>query len=855
MPLSESTPSPRKGLTLHGMSFDLRLDSPSSVRIAYTILPDISTQFKQGKFDEIISTFLPLARQEELIDPDILSTLIQALIRSKKNSEAFEIMSIHFDQICEDKNLLQEYIFIASKEGHYPDMETGMLALREIYGANGIHSKIIQAMLIARVSQERIDAYMQKMNMHYGVNSDYEILRAAYNARSWDFAEVLAKRISSSPRNHLLALKTFDRIGNKGKTLNEFSKLNPRDFNQRQTLEIVRIGLKFRHELELSSWLSEAPPELIRVEKLRSQFDRGIAESNHSMAMEAFVQLYKNDGATHRQILKLLRTDASQIHACLNRLFEIGGNDPNMLSLIVEFGEKYRYTKISEKAFHRLDCMALCSHENNHLIDCYVTGATNSGNLNLLQLVYDQVPYLNSKSTKLHEFASYFEQIKNSISPDSNLSDGDESNLVELRLLSHIIRNHSRQLNVSGARPQHALVVNNTLKFGGAERQVVRCLSANNFSKNFVLWNRNVNTYANSFLGTVEKLDVKIYDYSTQSLNDEPPYNSEIEQLLSLIPTTPPFNPGIRTKVRSLVEILKNDNPTTLHLWQDTTNVLGAISGLIAGVPRIVMSARSLPPFAFDNSSFPDKGPNYYFNNRYVRDLYRLLLEQENVYLSHNSENGREKYVEWLGGFEKKMPLLRNGFDFVRDLPAVKNNANHQKIVGVVFRFVEVKQPLLWLEVAQSVFGQNPDVRFKMVGDGPMLETAMNHATSLGISDVVEFMGYRDDIESILPTFDAFLLTSLIEGLPNVLVEAQGHGIPVVSTDAGGARETFLDGRTGILVTEKGVKNLADSVLQILNEPSFRENARTIGRDYVINTFSESVMHRNLESILFGVRE
>ena len=57
-----------------------------------------------------------------------------------------------------------------------------------------------------------------------------------------------------------------------------------------------------------------------------------------------------------------------------------------------------------------------------------------------------------------------------------------------------------------------------------------------------------------------------------------------------------------------------------------------------------------------------------------------------------------------------------------------------------------------------------------------MLETAISHAKALGLEDLVEFSGYRDDVNDILPTFDAFLLTSAIEGLPNVLIEAQSKG-------------------------------------------------------------------------------
>ena len=193
----------------------------------------------------------------------------------------------------------------------------------------------------------------------------------------------------------------------------------------------------------------------------------------------------------------------------------------------------------------------------------------------------------------------------------------------------------------------HAIIVNNSLKFGGAERQVVRCLSTDLFSKDLVVWNSTVNTSMNSFIDEVKELELKIIDYSITKTPPPSVYTNDIDLILSLIPNTSPLNPGMMNKIRNLVGILREERPASLHLWQDTTNVLGAIAGLIAGVPRIVMSARSLPPFALEDSTFPDKGPNYYLNNRYVRVIYKQLLSRENVFLCHNSENGLEKYTEW----------------------------------------------------------------------------------------------------------------------------------------------------------------------------------------------------------------
>jgi glycosyltransferase involved in cell wall biosynthesis len=231
--------------------------------------------------------------------------------------------------------------------------------------------------------------------------------------------------------------------------------------------------------------------------------------------------------------------------------------------------------------------------------------------------------------------------------------------------------------------------------------------------------------------------------------------------------------------------------------------------------------------------------------------MYQKLLSRDNVFLCHNSGNGLEKYTEWLGGYDDKMLLLRNGFDFEKSSSS-RRIKKKTRLVGAVFRFVEVKRPLLWLEVASMVNNMmDEQINFQMIGDGPLLESAIGFAKDLGISDLVEFSGYRDDVKDLVPNFDTFLLTSSIEGLPNVLIEAQSMGVPVVSTNAGGANETFLDSVTGLLVQSSEPEIIAEAVCRILLDREFKNSAETIGRDFVFERFGIDSMHRQLHHILF----
>ena len=138
-----------------------------------------------------------------------------------------------------------------------------------------------------------------------------------------------------------------------------------------------------------------------------------------------------------------------------------------------------------------------------------------------------------------------------------------------------------------------------------------------------------------------------------------------------------------------------------------------------------------------------------------------------------------------------------------------------------------------------------------MVGDGPLLEESMEYARKIDVVDKIEFLGYRDDVVDLLNTFDLFLLTSLVEGLPNVLIEAQAMGIPVVSTNAGGANETFVDGKSGHLITTFEVADIAESVLQVIKDIDFRKDASHHAINHIKSKFSLETMHKNLEKILF----
>jgi glycosyltransferase involved in cell wall biosynthesis len=847
-----SNSSIRSGLSLHGFSIDLRDHTHQKVHFDFDSYPSISKLFQQNADEELYETFLHAALDGHIRKSNDLYLFIRSLLRSRKRDDAIEVMNANQDVVYSNRKIIYEYIVLSSKLGNYPAMTHAIDFLHETFGINGIHSKVLQALIHARFSNDYIQSYIEKMNERYNQDAPYEILRAAFNATDWELALSYVGKLPSTPRNDYLSLRTCYRTGEKEKARKLIEQMIPQKYNHAQILEVIRIGLQIHDASGMDSWFkhSELSEEDMQIELARSQYKNSISELDFDNSFTAFKTLFKIETFTPHQVLMLVRTSNGSPEIPLKRIYKFGQNDPFLLSCVVELSTKYNFKDLAYLAFKRLEAMTLCSDRHSDVFKHYVRAATSSADLNLLSSVYENLSCQAFKGDQLFEFANYFDNIIHYLGEPDDSVYKNETELLEGQLLSVILAEYLPYSTYTAVE-NHALIVNNSLKFGGAERQVVRCLSTDLFTKNVVVWNSTVNISANSFIDEVRALDLEIIDYSIPKTPSPLVYTGDIEHILSLIPKTSPLNPGMMNKIRNLVGILREERPASLHLWQDTTNVLGAIAGLIAGVPRIVMSARSLPPFAIEGSTFPDKGPNYYLNNRYVRVMYKQLLSRPNVFLCHNSENGLEKYTEWLGGFDNKMLLLRNGFDFETST-SIRRIKKKTKLVGVVFRFVEVKRPLLWLKVA-SLVNQIMDeqINFQMIGDGPMLETAIGFANDLGISDLVEFSGYRDDVKDLVPYFDTFLLTSSIEGLPNVLIEAQSMGVPVVSTNAGGANETFIDSVTGLLVQSSEPEIIAGAVCRVLRDRGFKDSAETKGREFVLERFGIDAMHKQLHHILF----
>jgi glycosyltransferase involved in cell wall biosynthesis len=168
--------------------------------------------------------------------------------------------------------------------------------------------------------------------------------------------------------------------------------------------------------------------------------------------------------------------------------------------------------------------------------------------------------------------------------------------------------------------------------------------------------------------------------------------------------------------------------------------------------------------------------------------------------------------------------------------------------IGGVFRFAKDKRPKLWIRFAQYHLAQHPESRFILVGGGDMLSESIELAEELGISHRILFVGASKEVGYWMNKMDVLVLLSRYEGLPNVLIEAQMMGIPVVTTPAGGATECFLDGLTGFSLDCAEMvdfRNVSSYAHQLCIEMDSNHAFHSHGNRFLEANFSIDGMVRN----------
>ena len=298
--------------------------------------------------------------------------------------------------------------------------------------------------------------------------------------------------------------------------------------------------------------------------------------------------------------------------------------------------------------------------------------------------------------------------------------------------------------------------------------------------------------------------------------------------------------------VWQLVRYLRGRQCAVLHSWLHYAVALGAIAGGLAGVPVVVGSLRSERP-----GRFP------WFYPKWQRAIDVLTGPLQTTIIA-NSRAVQEDNRQWALLPKQKLVTIYNGIGTEglqkldegqrRQLKVTLRLPPHEALVGIVGRLSLEKDHATFLAAAERVLQTIDKAVFLIVGDGSLRMWVDSEIQRRGMTGRVLVLGERKDATQIMQILDVLVLTSVSEGLPNVLLEGAASGVAAVTTAAGGAAEVVVDGETGYVVPCGDWRQVGDRIVALLKNPQLRKLFGDAAQRRMCACFEPNTIARMIEA-------
>ncbi|MCZ6559321.1 MAG: glycosyltransferase [Gammaproteobacteria bacterium] len=283
-----------------------------------------------------------------------------------------------------------------------------------------------------------------------------------------------------------------------------------------------------------------------------------------------------------------------------------------------------------------------------------------------------------------------------------------------------------------------------------------------------------------------------------------------------------------------LRKIIKSERPDLVHVHSRRgADPLAAIAARLRRVP-VVVSRR------VDNAEQP----------WVARLKYRLYKKVITV------AGGISEVLLAEGVSADRLRLVHSGVDRRRFKPDpdrdwMAANLGIEKntiIIAMVAQYIHRKGHRIMLDALPSVLEKYPDLQVLCCGSGPNEDALAVLIGRRGLADQVRMLGFRDDLEKILPCCTMALHPALTEGICGAALQAQSCGVPVIASRVGGLPEAVAEDVSGLLVDPGDVEQLSQAMLRLLDDDALRQSLGDAGPGHVAGRFSISAMVQgNLE--------
>ncbi len=275
-----------------------------------------------------------------------------------------------------------------------------------------------------------------------------------------------------------------------------------------------------------------------------------------------------------------------------------------------------------------------------------------------------------------------------------------------------------------------------------------------------------------------------------------------------------------------LLYIFKKEKPCIIHSYLFHADIFGRIAAKLINIPILISSLRSV------ELGGRLRGTLLKMTDFCVEAVTTVSEEVARVHIAKGTAK-KEKVRVIHNGVELKGYRRDGSFSLKRKM-GIEDGAFALLTVG---RLEEVKGHIFLIKALELLRKRGYIFKALIVGRKDYKDKLQKEIVDRSLEDKVILTGERKDVHELLAIADAFVLPSLWEGLPNVLLEAMAAGLPVVATRVGGIPELITDNETGLLVEAKDNDALAEAIERMIKEPGLRERLGHNAGDYVRKNF------------------
>jgi len=266
--------------------------------------------------------------------------------------------------------------------------------------------------------------------------------------------------------------------------------------------------------------------------------------------------------------------------------------------------------------------------------------------------------------------------------------------------------------------------------------------------------------------------------------------------------------------IKNLWKILRQEKPGILHLNSPKIGGLGALLGRLCRIKKIIYTAHGW--------TFNENRPFWQIWLIKFLSWLTIILSHQTIVIAQKEYN---QVIRWPFITTKKLKLIYNGvkpIDFFDRNTAKKYFENKIKdedlIIGTISELHKNKGLKYAIQGFREISKKYEKLKFIVIGEGEERKNLEEKIREYDLTDKIFLVGKIEDASRCLKAFDIFLLSSIKEGLPFVLLEAGLAKLPVIATEVGGVPEIIENNKSGILIEPKKEKAITNALIELIED-------------------------------------